>query len=198
GNDTTTLATVNEEPWLVREGDVLLVGSRLDTAWTALPASPAFVPFLDALVNRLARGEALVVEAEGVPGVQFHVRGTDTVGATVYGPDPRESDLTPASADNVRRFLGAAVFEEPRFVAQRVFVVLAPTPSDAERWLADAHMLVGDAAALYPQREALGAEEPHFEIAGERIETLEALLSGKIRVLVTTARAAAERTGVPG
>src|SRR5947208_9196672 len=85
-----------------------------------------------------------------------------------------------------------------RRLAQRVFVVLAPTPSDAERWLADAHMLVGDAAALYPQREALGAEEPHFEIAGERIETLEALLSGKIRVLVTTARAAAERTGVPG
>src|SRR5437867_10492867 len=84
-----------------------------------------------------------------------------------------------------------------RRLGQRVFVVLAPTPGDAERWLADAHMLVGDAAALYPQREALGAEEPHFEIAGERIETLEALLSGKIRLLVTTARAAAARTGVP-
>src|SRR5437667_105553 len=54
-----------------------------------------------------------------------------------------------------------------RRLGQRVFVVLAPTPGDAERWLADAHMLVGDAAALYPQREALGAEEPHFEIAGE-------------------------------
>src|SRR5256886_12287595 len=54
------------------------------------------------------------------------------------------------------------------------------------------------AAALYPQREALGAEEPHFEIAGERVETLELLLSGQVRVLVTTARAAAERTGVPG
>src|SRR5881628_3541073 len=40
-------------------------------------------------------------------------------------------------------------------------------------------------------------EEPHFEIAGERVETLELLLSGQVRVLVTTARAAAERTGVP-
>jgi hypothetical protein len=118
-DDTTTLASVNEQPWLVRDGDVLLVGSRLDTAWTALPASPGFVPFLDALVNRLARGEALVVEAEGAPGVQFHVRGTDTVGATVYGPDPRESDLTPASVDNVRRSLGAAVFEESRFARER-------------------------------------------------------------------------------
>src|SRR5437016_5785438 len=81
--------------------------------------------------------------------------------------------------------------------AQRVFVVVTATPTDAERWLADLQALAGDAAALYPQREALGAEEPHVEIAGERIETIEALLSGRIRLLVTTARAAAERTGVP-
>src|SRR6266699_1703375 len=81
--------------------------------------------------------------------------------------------------------------------SQRVFVVVTATPTDAERWLADLQALAGDAAALYPQREALGAEEPHVEIAGERIETLEALLSGRIRLLVTTARASAERTGVP-
>ena len=80
---------------------------------------------------------------------------------------------------------------------QRVFVVIAATPSDAERWLADLQALVGELAALYPQREALGAEEPHVEIAGERVETIEALLAGRIRLLVTTARAAAERTGVP-
>jgi transcription-repair coupling factor (superfamily II helicase) len=84
-----------------------------------------------------------------------------------------------------------------RRLPQRVFVVIAATPSDAERWLADLQALVGDLAALYPQREALGAEEPHVEIAGERIETIEALLSGRIRLLITTARAAAERTGVP-
>src|SRR6266705_1067421 len=81
--------------------------------------------------------------------------------------------------------------------AQRVFVVVTATPTDAERWLADLQALAGDAAALYPQREALGAEEPHVEIAGERIETLEGLLSGAIRLLVTTSRATAERTGVP-
>src|SRR2546422_2325061 len=51
--------------------------------------------------------------------------------------------------------------------------------------------------ALYPQRESLGAEEPHYELAGERIETLEALLRGAVRVLITTARASAERTAVP-
>ncbi len=84
-----------------------------------------------------------------------------------------------------------------RRLGQRVFVLISATPADAEGWLADLQALVGDSVALYPQREALGAEEPHLEIAGERVETLEALLSGRIRVLVTTARAAAERTGVP-
>ena len=84
-----------------------------------------------------------------------------------------------------------------RRLAQRVFVVMTSTPTDAERWLADLRTLAGGVVALYPQREALGAEEPHIEIAGERMETLELLLSGQVRVLVTTARAAAERTGVP-
>ncbi len=86
-----------------------------------------------------------------------------------------------------------------RRLPQRLFVVVAPTPTDAERWLADLQTLAGPMAALYPQREALGAEEPHLEIAGERVETLEALLLGEgaVRMLVTTARACAERTGVP-
>ena len=84
-----------------------------------------------------------------------------------------------------------------RQLPQRVFVCVAPTATDAERWLADVATLVGEAAALYPQREALGAEEAHFEIAGERIETLEALLRARVRILVTTARATAERTAVP-
>src|SRR5438093_9243552 len=84
-----------------------------------------------------------------------------------------------------------------RRLPQRLFVVVAPTPTDAGRWLADARALAGDAAVLYPQREALGAEEPHVEIAGERVETLAALLSGSVRILITTARASAERTGVP-
>jgi transcription-repair coupling factor (superfamily II helicase) len=86
-----------------------------------------------------------------------------------------------------------------RALPQRVFVVVAATPTEAERWHADLTALAGGAGgvALYPQREALGAEEPHVEIAGERIETLEALLAGRVRIAVTTARASAERTGVP-
>jgi transcription-repair coupling factor (superfamily II helicase) len=85
-----------------------------------------------------------------------------------------------------------------RAVPQRLFVVVAPTPSEAERWHADLRALAPEGGVgLYPQREALGAEEPHVEIAGERIETLEALLRGALRLVVTTARATAERSGVP-
>ncbi len=63
---TGVLATVNGAPWLVRSGDVLLLGSRIDPEWTDLPLSAGFMPFMDALINRLARGE--VTLADGAPG----------------------------------------------------------------------------------------------------------------------------------
>jgi len=116
------LATVNGEPWLVRSGSVVLLGSRLDTAWTALPASPGFVPFVDALVNRIVMGEAEVAAAEGAPHVEFRTRGTDTIGATVFGPDARESDLTPATAALVTAALGGkgrtSVLNADRFATE--------------------------------------------------------------------------------
>ena len=63
---TGVLATVGGEPWLVRSGQVLLLASRLEPEWTELPVSAGFMPFMDLLVNRLARGE--VTLAEGAPG----------------------------------------------------------------------------------------------------------------------------------
>jgi transcription-repair coupling factor (superfamily II helicase) len=84
-----------------------------------------------------------------------------------------------------------------RRLVHRVFAVVAPTPADAERWLADLRMVCDDGVVLFPQRESLGVEEPHVEIAGERVETIAALLAGAARIVVTTARATAERTGVP-
>jgi transcription-repair coupling factor (superfamily II helicase) len=84
-----------------------------------------------------------------------------------------------------------------RRLPQRLFGVIAPTPADAERWLADLLALRGGGVVLYPQRESLGIDEPHVEIAGERVETVQALLSGSARVVVTTARASAELTAVP-
>ncbi len=81
---------------------------------------------------------------------------------------------------------------------QRTFLIVAATPADAERWLADLTVLLGDRVRLYPQREALGEEEPHLEIAGERVETIHALLYGEAPAVVTTARATAELTAMAG
>lgn len=123
GAANDVLATVNGEPWLVRSGNVVLLGSRLDTAWTALPASPGFVPFVDALVNRIVAGEAEVDYAEGTPRVEFGTRGTDTISAMVYGLDSRESDLTPATTAAATAALGGRdrveVLEADQFVAER-------------------------------------------------------------------------------
>ncbi len=81
---------------------------------------------------------------------------------------------------------------------QGLAVVIAASPADAERWLADLTVLLPDeGVALYPQREALGEDEPHYEIAGERVETLERLNRGAVRAVVTTARASAERSLMP-
>ncbi|HJR16808.1 MAG TPA: transcription-repair coupling factor, partial [Gemmatimonadales bacterium] len=80
---------------------------------------------------------------------------------------------------------------------QRFLTVIAPTAAEAERWLSDLAHLTDAPTALYPQREALGEDEPHYEIAGERAEAIQALLEGRLRVLVTTARATAEKTLLP-
>jgi len=80
----------------------------------------------------------------------------------------------------------------------RFFVVIAESVSGAERWLADLESL-GDAGfvAFYPPREGLGEAEPHAEVAGERVETLERIGRGEVRILLTTARAILEKTQLP-
>jgi Aerotolerance regulator N-terminal/von Willebrand factor type A domain len=137
---TGLLARVNRSPWLVRSGSVVLLGSRLDPAWTELPVSAAFMPFMDLLLNRIARGELAVAEAapgdavslpdrvtevrrggerwpaEGgaafrpdAPGLYLLLAERDTVGALEVNVDPRESRLTPAPDDQVRRLWRARV-----------------------------------------------------------------------------------------
>lgn len=81
---------------------------------------------------------------------------------------------------------------------QRLVVVIADQVGDAERWLADLQALVDDVpVALYPPREGFGEVEPHAEVAGERVETLEKLGRSGVRLLLTTARAVLERTALP-
>jgi len=85
-----------------------------------------------------------------------------------------------------------------RRLTTRFFVVVADGLSEAERWLADCETLLDDIpVALYPPREGFGEAEPHMEVAGERVETLERLTRGELRILLTTSRALLERTRMP-
>lgn len=130
---TGVVLTAGGEPWVVRSGDVVLVGSRFEPQWTELPLTAGFVSFVDALANRVVRGEVASVDVpvgepallpdqvsevvsgrarwsvEGgssftppMPGVYWLRSGRDTVGALAANVDPRESDLRPATASDVR------------------------------------------------------------------------------------------------
>ena len=80
----------------------------------------------------------------------------------------------------------------------RMLTVVADQLPEAERWLADLQSVVGESfVALYPPREGFGEVEPHAEVAGERVETLERMTRGEVRILLTTARAILERTRLP-
>lgn len=76
------LVLVDGAPWAVRDGDVILLGSRLDPDWTSLPLSAGFVPFLDLLLTRVARGElslptVSVGTTVSLPGRATEVRAGD-------------------------------------------------------------------------------------------------------------------------
>jgi transcription-repair coupling factor (superfamily II helicase) len=83
----------------------------------------------------------------------------------------------------------------------RVFVLVVPDPQTATAAEADLEIFLGTggAAHLFPQKEALPYEEhePHLEIGGLRVEALEAVLSGRAQILVTTPRGLQERIPVP-
>ncbi|MDQ6635057.1 MAG: transcription-repair coupling factor [Gemmatimonadota bacterium] len=85
-----------------------------------------------------------------------------------------------------------------RRLPTRFVVVVADGVPQSERLLAALHTLIDETpVALYPPREGFGEAEPHVEVAGERVETLERLSRGEIHVLLTTPRALLERTRLP-
>jgi transcription-repair coupling factor (superfamily II helicase) len=87
-----------------------------------------------------------------------------------------------------------------RDLERRMWIVVATDPSEAESVEADLTALVeSGVSALYPQREALPFEEEdhHVEVSGRRVEALESLLAGQVRILVTTPRALQERERIP-
>ena len=83
---------------------------------------------------------------------------------------------------------------------QRMWVVVTAGPNEADAAESDLQSILGESSVvLYPQRETLPYEaaEHHFEVSGLRVEALEALLAGRVRVLVTTVRALQERAEIP-
>lgn len=74
--DREVLARAGGEPWLVREGRAVVVGSRVVPEETNLPLLGVFVPFVDALVNRVARGEAGILEAAPGDPVELPANAT--------------------------------------------------------------------------------------------------------------------------
>jgi hypothetical protein len=96
-------------------------------------------------------------------------------------PWPGESVAVRPLAGSAAAVLTTAIAEA---APHRLIAVVAAAPTEAERWLSDLGVLLGDGqVALYPQREGLGEDEPHYEIAGERVETLELLNRGAVRVI---------------
>jgi len=56
------LVTVGGQPWAVRDGTTILLGSRLEPEWLALPLAAEFVPFVDFLANRAVQGEIALLD----------------------------------------------------------------------------------------------------------------------------------------
>ncbi|MEO5904653.1 MAG: transcription-repair coupling factor [Gemmatimonadaceae bacterium] len=131
-----------------------------------------------------------------LPALLEAIQAVPEFGQLVSALPPLNSRLhasgLPGSSDAV--VVAALAHAQPG----RFFVVVAESVAGAERWLADLESLADPGfVAFYPPREGFGEVEPHAEVAGERVETLERIGRGDVSVLLTTARALLEKTQLP-
>ncbi len=101
------LARVGGEPWMVRAGDRVLIASRLEPEWTALPVSAAFVPFLDMLINRVAASESWIATTPPQAPVRLPPTVTALLGEQGPIPVPGDGRVTAPREPDVY-FLGNA------------------------------------------------------------------------------------------
>jgi len=150
GVATGIVARAGGSPWIVRGGDVVVLGSRLDPEWTALPLSAAFMPFMDALVNRIARGPLTILEAapgdpvllpDAVTGVIRDDRLWQVEGGSAFRPPATGVYYLMSGRDTIG---GLTVNLDPRETA------LAPATTAAVRSL-------WPGARLVPLAEVAGA-----------------------------------------
>ena len=108
GGRTGVLAEAGGTPWIVRSGDVVLLGSRLEEAWTTLPVSAGFVPFLDQLVGDLGAGTYRRVRAAPGDAVTLPASGTALLGPAGRIALPPDGRITAPRVTGVYFILGAA------------------------------------------------------------------------------------------
>jgi len=87
--ETAAIALAGGDPWLVREGNVVLLGSRMESGWTDLPVSAPFVPFIDLLVNQVAVRESWLLSATPAEPVDLPSSAIALI---------RDGEIYPASA----------------------------------------------------------------------------------------------------
>ncbi len=98
GGDGSVIARVASDPWLVRQGSTVLVGSRMELEWTELPVTGAFIPFIDLLANRIAAGESWILSAAPGDVIELPPGATALAGSQGLIPvsaGPVAAPLTP-------------------------------------------------------------------------------------------------------
>ncbi len=112
-------------------------------------------------------------------------------------PPPGQRRTVGGTAGSLPMALVAALSDG---MANRLWVVVAPGPAEAEERFGDLEVLAPGAAVHYPQRELAaedgGGESP--EASGQRVEAVESVLAGRARILVATRRALQEVARIPG
>lgn len=112
-------------------------------------------------------------------------------------PAPGEERVLAGLGGSAPVALAAALIESG---AARGVLLVAPTAPAAEEVETDLEALIPGLARVFPQRESVHPDltDPHIEISARRVDSLQAVVTGSARIMVTTARALAERFVVPG
>ena len=178
------LARAGGDPWLVRAGRTVLLGSRLVPEETSLPLAGSFVPFVGDLVNRLARGEEGILEAApGAPvALPEAVTGLVAAGGAAHGLGAARAVAAPVEPGVYFLLAGADTVGA---------LVVAPDPRESDlRRATD-----GEIAGLFPgarvtvTRSARAYAAERFRGAG-RSELTGWLLAAALLVLALESVAA--------
>jgi hypothetical protein len=84
--DQTAIAQTGGEPWLVRHGDVVVLGSRMEVGWTELPVTAAFVPFVDLLINQISARQNWTLSTAPAGAVDLPAGVVELVGGAAAVP----------------------------------------------------------------------------------------------------------------